>query len=263
MYRINYTGRPTLVTPDEVLFHMAADKDVAPRDILQNIIVAEERWIAQAMGDEFYYDFCNAKNVEVTSTNQASLLTDINASLTAAGKPTIVLADIPIGIYVNAIELVTNSNYVELWKWFLWKLCSECVALTTIVPTWLRQTAQGQQKNNPAVIGGNGSGSETGDRKDVQFKIDKYVQDRIDPLLERMHLWLCKRKSSYSLYTKACDCGDDGVSFKRKTDWVFMDDSTSCGCGQSTCNSCANGIITEDSLFCFGLENGNGIIGLE
>ena len=40
--------------------------------------------------------------------------------------------------------------------------------------------------------------------------------------MERMHLWICKRKSSYPLYKKECACDNpDGVSWKRKTDWVF------------------------------------------
>lgn len=222
MYRINYTGRPVLITPDEVLFHAATDKDADVRMILQNIIIAEERWIAPALGDDFYYDFVSKKNTKVTQANQASLLATINASLTAAGKATITTAAIPVGSYINAIEYITDAAYVELWEMFLWKLTAEAVDLATIVPSWLRSTAQGQQKNNPEVIGGNGQNSASGDRKDVQFKIDKAVQDRLDPLIERMHLWLCKRQSSYSLYTKACECDNpDGVSFKRKTDWVF------------------------------------------
>lgn len=222
MYRINYTGRPVLITHDEVLFHAATDSAVDPRQLFQNIIVAEERWIAPALCDEFYYDFAKQKNIKVTSENQAELIIDINSSLTASGKPTIVSTDIPVGTWINAIELVSNEAYVELWEMFLWKLCAEVVDLTTIVPSWLRHTSQGQQKNNPEVIGGNGQNSASGDRKDVQFKIDKFVQDRIDPLLERMHLWICNRIEDYPLYKKVCECNNpNGVSYLRKTDFVF------------------------------------------
>lgn len=235
MYRINYTGRPVLITPDEVVFHAATDTSVDPRQILQNIIVAEERWIAPALGDDFYYDLVAQKNVEVTASNQASLLASLNASLTAAALPTAQLSDIPIGTYINAIELVADTDLVTFWKMFLWKITAEAVDLATIVPSWLRHTAQGQQKNNPEVIGGNGQNSASGDRKDVQYKIDKAIQDRLDPLLERMHLWLCKRKSLYPLYTKACECDNpNGVAFKRKTDWVFLSDK------EEGCTTCDN-----------------------
>lgn len=230
MHRINYTGRPVLITPDEVLFHAATDEGVDARQILQNIIVAEERWIAPALGDELYYDIANKKNRKVTADNQAALLAEINASRIAEEKEPIAASNIPVGSWVNAIEFVDNEAYVSLWDMFLWKLTAEAVDLATIIPSWLRHTSQGQQKNNPEVIGGNGSGSASGDRRDVQFKIDKFVQDRIDPLLERMHLWMCKRKADYPLYTKACESDNpDGVSYKRKTDWVFNDEED-CGC---------------------------------
>lgn len=264
MYRINLCGRPVLLTPDEFLFHAASDDTVDTRQVSQNIIIAEERWIAPTLCDGFYEDFCRQKNRLVDGTNQATLLADINASLTAQGKPTIVLADIPVGTWINAIEFVTDTNYVELWNWYLWKLCTEAVDLTTIVPSWLRHTPQGQQKNNPAVIGGNGKGSETGDRKDVQFKIDKFVQDRIDPLIARMELWICKRKSLFPLYTKSCESNNpNGLSWKRKTDFVFLNDDEECGCSTpcSSDTNCIDGIINED-IGCIADEDGN-VIGIE
>ena len=263
MYRINYTGRPVLITHDEVLFHAATDSNVDPRQLFQNIIVAEERWIAPALCDEFYYDFITQKNRKVTTDNQASILTQINASLTAAGKPAITTNDIPIGTWINAIEFVTDAAYVELWEMFLWKVTAEAVDIATIVPSWLRHTSQGQQKNNPEVIGGNGQNSASGDRKDVQFKIDKAIQDRIDPLLERMHLWICKRKSSYPLYCKECNCDNpNGVSYKRKTDWVFGaydEENKECGCST---DDCMNGLLTESGN-CLSCENQNNYLGIE
>lgn len=232
MHRVNSLGRPVLITPDEVLFHAGIEADADLRLILQSIIPAEERIIAPALGDEFYYSFCNAKNQRVTSGNQASMLATINASRAAAGLAAIQSANIPVGSYVNAIEYVTDAALVELWEWHLHKLCAEAVDLMTTVPTWLRHTKQGQQKNNPEVLGGNNIGSASGDRKDVQFKLDIQMQDRIDPLSERMHLWLCKRGSSYPLYTKKCDCNNpDGISTERKTDWIFVDTSDDECCG--------------------------------
>jgi len=239
MYRINYLNRPTLITPDEVLFHAATDNNVDARQILPNIIVAEERIIAPALCDKFYEELLALKNVTVTTANQADLLTQINASLTASDKKNITVANIPVGTIINAIELVTNQDYVDLWNRFLWKLTAEAVDMMTTVPSWLRHTTKGQQKNNPPTIGGNGEASASGDRKDIQFKVDMQMQERIDPLIERMRLWICNRKETdktkFPNYLKRCECDDfigsrrgegfegrpDGISLLRKTDWVF------------------------------------------
>ena len=230
MYRINYLNRNVLITPDEVIFHAATDADINARQILNNIIVAEERFIPAILGDKFYEDFINKKNVKVTTGNQAALLTAINASLTASGLEVIVSNDIPVGTIINAIELVTDEWMVKLWERFLWKLTAECVDMMTTVPSWLRHTSAGQQTNNPDVIGGSSGGSVTGKIQDVKFKMNTALQDRIDPLVERMKLWLCQNKKEFALYTM--DCGEticdeetgetpDGVSYRGKTNFVL------------------------------------------
>lgn len=231
MYRINRLNRNVLISPDEVLFHSATDNTIAERQILQNIIVAEERFIANCIGDKFYEDFISKKNKAVTEGNQADLLAKINDSLTALNAVNITTNDIPVGTIINAIEFVDNAEYVALWNRFLWKLTAECVDMMTIVPSWLRHTSSGQQLNNPKVIGGNEGGATSGDMKDVKFKIDIAIQDRIDPLMERMRLWICERKTKYPLYSKDCgneNCSEttagntpDGISYLRKTDFVF------------------------------------------
>lgn len=238
MYRINYLNRPTLITPDEVLFHAATDNNIDVRQILPNIIVAEERVIAPALCDGFYEELLALKNVTVTEGNQDDLLTKINISLVASGKQPITATNIPIGTIINAIELVSNSDYVTLWNRFLWKLTAEAVDMMTTVPSWLRHTTKGQQKNNPPIIGGNGEASASGDRKDVQFKIDMQMQERIDPLIERMRLWICNQKitdkAKFGNYCKQCECDGkpDGISLLRKTDWVFgAYDEVNNGCG--------------------------------
>lgn len=234
MYRVNYTGRPVLLTYDEFMKHAATDSNVDMRQVIQNIVIAEERWIAPALGDELYLAICAEKNTLITSTNQAAQLALVNASLAEVGAPAITAQDMPVGEYVNAIETVTTAAYSDLWKMYLAKLCAECVDLTTIIPSWLRHTSQGQQKNNPEVIGGNGQNSASGDRKDVQFKIDKFVQDRIDPLIARMQLYICKRITDFALYCHECESNNpNGVSWKRKTDFVFLDDD------DSTCGTCS------------------------
>lgn len=244
MYRINYLNRPVLITPDEVLAQISADNDVDVRHVLNNIIVAEERIIAPALGDEFYESFIDAKNRTVTTGNQAALLTQINASLVASGKSPIQASDIPVGTIINAIEFVEDEAMQRLWQRFLWKATAESVDMMCIVPTWLRHTTQGQQKNNPEVIGGNGVGSVSGDRKDIQYKLDVWLQDRITPLLGRMHDYICSKKkadaTAYPLYTRKCECNDSGgVNVSRKTDIILNAYSE-----QHSCNDCKFGAIT-------------------
>lgn len=224
MYRINRLGRNLLITPDEVIFHAATDQDIAERPILQNIIIAEERWIANAICDKFYEDFISKKNREVTAENKLEILAKINSTISTPIKE----SDLPVGSLVNAIEFVDNEWYVKLWKRFLWKLTAECVDAMSIVPSWLKHTSSGQQMNNPKTIGGNSAGSASGELKEIQFKIDNYIQDRIDPLIERMRLWICQNKEHFPLYCKDCGgCGCDGelddvdgVSHIRKTNFV-------------------------------------------
>lgn len=234
MYRINYLQRPTLITPDEVLFHAAMDGSVGEREILQNIIVAEERIIAPALCDDFYEELITLKNKELkTQQDVSNYETLINTSLEADSRQPLPTGYLKIGMWVNAIEFVTDQNYLALWNRFLWKLTAEAVDMMCVVPGWLRHTNQGQQKNNPEVIGGSNQGSASGDRRDVQFKLDILMQDRIDPLVERMHQWICKRKDRFANYCKQCDCGDNnGISVNRKTDWVFnaYDKKDDCGC---------------------------------
>ncbi len=228
MYRINRLRRNVLITPDEVIFHAPTDQKIDERQILQNIIVAEERWIANTLCDKFYEDFISKKNVKVTDVNKIDLLQKINTSLLIDGLIPIDANDLPTGIIINAIELVDDEWYVKLWERFLWKLTAECVDMMTIVPSWLRHTSSGQQMNNPNVIGGNGSGSASGSLKDIDYKIHNVIQDRIDPLIERMQLWICQNKEHFPLYCKdcgGCGCGEngddsDGVSHIRKTNFI-------------------------------------------
>jgi hypothetical protein len=228
MYRFNNLKRDLLITHDEVLFHAATDQKIDERTINQNIIVAEERWIANALGDQFYDDFITKKNVKVTAENKAELLQKINESLALDDIEPTEESALKIGMIINAIELVENEWYQKLWNRFLWKLTAECVDMMAIIPSWLRTTDVGQQLNNPAVIGGNNGASASGSRNDVQMKVTSAIQDRIDPLIERMRLWICQNKEHFPLYTKECaDCGcndgdqnADGVSYLRKTNFI-------------------------------------------
>lgn len=223
MYRLNELKRPVLITVDEVIAKSAMTGDPDVRMILQNIEIAEERFISNALGSKFYEDFISKKNIVVDSGNQATLLVAINADRANEGKAPLTV--LPIGTYVNAIELVTDTNYVALWDRFLWRLTAEAVDLMCTVPSWLQHTAQGQQMNNPGVIGSSGD-SASGTAKDIKFKMDVQMQERIDPLRSRMEEWICRKQSEtvavFALYTKCpCDTTSDGVSILRKTPFIF------------------------------------------
>ena len=228
MFRINNLKRNVLITADEVLFHAPTDQKIDARQIEQNIIIAEERFIANTICDRFYDDFIRQKNRTVTAENKAELLLKINSSLELDGLNTIKESDLKIGMIINAIEFVENEWYIKLWERFLWKLTAECVDLMCVIPSWLRHTSVGQQMNNPNVIGGNGSGSATGGIKEIDYKIQNTIRDRIDPLTERMEMWICQNKNNFPQYCKPCKtigCNDgtdinDGVSHIRKTNFI-------------------------------------------
>lgn len=228
MYQINRLSRNTLITPREVIFHAPTNHEIDERHILNNIIIAEERFIAPTLTRPFYDALLTAKHTVVTSDNQATMLTNINAYLTSIKEDVINSADIPIGTIINAKELM-NSSYRTLWDLHLWKLITECVECVLIVPTWLQHTSQGQQKNNPEVIGGSGQNSVTGDRNDVKYKETKFIQDRIDPLIASLQYYLCKNKSAFPLYTASCGDEQDGIGLARKSPiiWNLYDDETS------------------------------------
>ncbi|WNI34694.1 hypothetical protein [Chryseobacterium sp. SG20098] len=220
MYRINNTARNTLITPDEVRFHSPSDGSEGERMILQNIIVAEERWIKSELGYEFYEDFINKKNVEVTASNKNDLLQKIKADYAQDNTefPDLLLKE---GKIINAIEFVNNDWYKTLWKQYLWKITAECVDAMTIVPSWLETTASGQQMKNPNSIG-NSAGVASGSAKDVKFKMDNAVLERIQPLLISMHEWLCRHKNHFPLYKKACsECESDEVKSTVGVGWAF------------------------------------------
>ena len=205
MYRINRTQRNVLIIPDEVLFHSPSTGEEGERQLLQNIIPAEERWIANALGYDFYEYICEMKNAEVTEDNKTELLAKIKVDY-AKDKKEFSDDMLQVGMIVNALEFVTDEWIVKLWKQYLWKITAECVDLMNIVPSWLKTAKAGQQLENPNNLSATGSAS--GNMKEVAFKMDNAMLERIDPMLERMHQWLCRNKQYFPKYTKSCDgCG--------------------------------------------------------
>lgn len=207
------TNRPTLITAEEVLAVAPIETTAADRILINSIVIAEERYIASALGNSLYYDFIAQKNTLVTALNQADLVTLCNNNLPIGYQP-ITANDIPIGTYLNSLQFVTNTNYIDLWTWYLWNWCAEAVGVQLIVPSWTRTTAQGQQQNNPKSITGNGEDSGTASGKDVQYKADAMAKGNVNALQTRALFWICENIDKFPLYNKKlCDpCQKDGVN---------------------------------------------------
>lgn len=207
MYRRNKLPRPVLCTVDEILAMAPIDQEADIRYLQNSIIAAEERWIVPALGQNLYTDLVSQKNQQVTILNQAAMLVNINDSLTAAGKQTIVIGDLPIGMWVNAIDFCAG-NYQSLWNMFLWQICAEAVTAMAMIPAWSRMTGQGVENNNPKTLTGEGQGAQTVGIKTMEKILDNAYQQRIKPLIARMQEWICDA-GTYTLFT---GCPKKGVA---------------------------------------------------
>lgn len=224
MYRVNLLPRKVLITSDEVIQLGPVDGTVDPRNLILAIQIAEERFIKKAICKAMYYAFREEKNVVITAINKVYLEGLINVG--NSGEP-VVLSE---GGLVNAIEFVTDDWYKQLWYEHLWKLVAECVVYVATPTNYLRYSSQGEMQNNPKTITGNGEGAVSAEAKDVKWKMDKLLMDRIDPLIESMHEWICDNKEHFPLYDcKDCGYADkNGVSYKRKSAWIhaYNDEET-------------------------------------
>lgn len=221
MYRINPLKRNVLIMTDEVIFHAPTKQTVDPRMIEQNIIVAEERLIRPALGTEFYFALIDQKNRLVTNTNKEGLQDQINSSL-PSGSQAVTLT---VGDVVNSQEFLIAENKV-LWNQILWKLTAESVMLLALPEGFVQYGSTGAVFNQPPAGPMSASNSiVTPDLRSMKWAADKKMSDRIDPLRESMHMWIClqkadKSKGLYGLYQKPCDCDENGIAYKRKSDWV-------------------------------------------
>ena len=179
----------------------------------------EERFMKKLMCKSFYYEFRDAKNKIVTADNKAALEAQVNVG--NSGEPIV----LKVGEMINAIEFVQDDNWKEWWFEFGWKILAECVVYVASPVNWIRYEAQGMMQNNPksVAITNDGQGAASAELKDVKWMMDKMLMDRIDPLIEASHEWLCDHKGSFPGYNcKRCHCDDDGngVSWQRKSPWV-------------------------------------------
>ena len=220
MYRVNPLKRNVLITPDEVLFHSDQTEMPNEKNILSAIIIAEERFIKRLICKDLYEDFRERKNVVVTTVNITALQTTVDE---AGGKPIVTLK---AGDILNAIENVTDVWYVNLWNEYLWKICAEAVMFTSMPTRWLQTKPTGEMLNSPQTIGGDGRDSQSGELKDVRWKMDKILQDRIQPLLDSMKLYLCENADEFEKFNCHDDCPEedcddqDDVSYKNKGGWI-------------------------------------------
>lgn len=210
MYRINSLGRNVLIVTDEVIRHAPTKHTLDPRMIENSIIVAEERFIVPALGYNYYEELIDEKNVIVTTANKAALETAIGIELT-------------VGQVVNAAEELEADNKA-LWDRILWKLLAECVMITAYPEGFVQFGSSGTIHENPPAGPMTTSGVVTPDLKAVKWAMDKKMLDRINPLMESMHVWICKQKKAdsdkYPMYCKDCGCNWEGVPYHRRTDIV-------------------------------------------
>jgi hypothetical protein len=218
MYRTINLPRKVLISTDEVIAQAPVVAVPEINNILAAIQIAEERFIKPAICKELYYDFRNEKNVVVTDDNKEALEAIMNEKSTG----TVLLE---VGDIVNAIELVSKPQYKDLWNEYLWKITAECVMYIASPTNYSRYTAQGEMENNPKTIG-SGEGAATVDLGTMKWKMDKLLQDRINPLLTAMHEWLFDNRNIFPLYNcREYKQDKDQVSVKGKTAWVNVYDN--------------------------------------
>ncbi len=226
MYRRSQLPRKVLITTDEVIAQCAADENPGVRQLLAAIQIAEERFILPMIGRDMYYDFRNKKNVVVNSINKAFLEGLINEGNTSEA---VVLNE---GDIVNALELVDNTWYKELWIEHLWKLTAECVIYIASPTNYSRFTSSGEMENNPKSITNEGQGSATVDLNKMKWKMDKMLMDRINPLITAFDAWMYANRGQFPLFKNYADWNNNEVvDVKRKSPWItgiYKNDRRNC-----------------------------------
>lgn len=217
MYRLNTLNRNVLIMTDEVIRHAPTKHTLDPRMIENSIIIAEERFIVPALGWPYYKALINSKNKVITDANKSVEQDKINASL-PQGAQAVVLKS---GDVVNAAEYLSNSDK-ELWDYILWKLIAECVLILAYPEGFIQFGSSGvihEQPGNSAMIS---SGAVTPDLRSMKWVMDRKMMDRVDPLLESMHNWVCDQKkidkTKYLLYGKDCGCDAKGNPNQKRSD---------------------------------------------
>lgn len=210
MYQQNLLKRDVLITPAEVVFHAPTKHELDHRMILNSIIVAEERFIKGELGYDFYEDLIAAKNILITSLNEAAYESDSGLQLAP-------------GDLLNASELMP-SQYQILWDKHLWKVVAECVMVSAYPEGFVQFGSEGTLHNSPPAGLMVTSGHVVPLLSSLKWVVEKKVKDRIDPLIKSMHEFICKNEADYPLYGKECvSCSEENKDYRRKFNGVALD----------------------------------------
>lgn len=209
MYTVNRLMRNTLTTPIEALFHAPTKQNVDVRPIESSIIVAEERFIRTELGYDFYEYMVNTKNKTLANSGEVT----IAQPLVGATDPVLTVGDI-----VNAFEYLPQA-YQTLWKQHLWKLVSECVIASAFPEAFIQFGAEGAFHTVPPAGLMVTSGLVTPLTSSMKWALDKKILNRISPLLESMHTFICKNKADYPYYKRECPGGCNGDDENVKSKW--------------------------------------------
>lgn len=199
MIGVNPLRTKVLITTDEVIFHAPMDNNPDLRSILSNIIIAERRFIKPLLGTIIYNQLLDNKNLLVTSSNKDALQTIVNAGRDHKREQITLV----VGDYVNS-DAYLNEQQQELWVNYLHKIVAECVWFCALPTNRARFTGKGVVKNHPETISEKQE-SVTVDLKDLKHLLDKGLQERISPLLDDCHTYLCS--VGYPNYPRDCGCG--------------------------------------------------------
>jgi hypothetical protein len=227
MIGVNILRTKVLITTDEVIFHAPMDHQVDPRSFMNNIILAERRFIKPLLGTVIYNNLIDNKNLLVTSSNKDALQAIVNEGR-GADREEIILKP---GDYVNS-DTYLNEQQQDLWINFLHKIVAECVWFVALPVNRSRFTSKGVIKNFPESIAQDQE-SVTIDLKDLKHLLDKGLQERISPLMDDLHNYMCS--VSYPGYTRDCGCGK--TSTKKQSGVIFGlydDDDGRRGCCKET-----------------------------
>lgn len=228
MYELLQTSSKTLITIGEVIYASPSNTNVDARFINTAIEIAEKRFIKPAICTDFYNDFRSRKNQTVTIVN----LSYLQSLMPSGAKP------LEVGQIVNSIDFVTDVWYKDFWNECLWKAISECVIYIASPANYSRFTASGEQENNPSSLT-QGKGSASVDLATMKWKMDRMMQDRIDPMIAVLDEYLHSNRTYFNLlncknwqYDNVVS-DSDGVSIQRKTAWIHgvYNDSRGNGCG--------------------------------
>jgi hypothetical protein len=226
MIGVNILRTKVLITTDEVIFHAPMDNTVDVRNVLSNIIIAERRFIKPMLGYIVYNNLIDNKNLLVTSSNKATLQTIVNADR-PDDREQIVLN---VGDFVNS-DTYLNEQQQELWFNYLHKIVAECVWFCALPVNRSRFTSKGVIKNYPENIAQNQE-SVTIDLKDLKHLLDKGLQERITPLIDDLHEYMCS--VGYPGYTRDCECGKTQTSKMSGVLFGLYDDDKKKCCEEKT-----------------------------